>query len=60
VLQTYAALSLQAITLDRMDPQGVMNSAAVAWWNSRPERIPLTTEPFLAGGEPEEEPCKTA
>lgn len=52
VLQTYAALGLQAISLDRMDPAGVMNREAVAFWNARTDAIPLTTEPFLgsAGG----------
>lgn len=48
VLQTYSALCLQAISLDRMDPQGVMNPAAVSYWNARTDSIPLTTEPFLA------------
>ena len=47
VLASYAALTLQAITLDEADPAGVMNVKAVQFWRERAERIPLSREPFL-------------
>jgi hypothetical protein len=47
VLGTYAALTLQSITLDRGDPAGVMNSRAIEFWNEHAARIPLSTDPFL-------------
>jgi hypothetical protein len=47
VLASYAALTLQAISLDNMDPAGVLNRQAAVWWQANAQRIPLTTEPFL-------------
>ena len=47
VLASYAALTLQAITLDEADPAGVMNVKAVQFWRERAERIPLSRESFL-------------
>jgi hypothetical protein len=47
VLASYAALTLQAITLDEADPAGVMNPDAVRFWRERSDRIPLSREPFL-------------
>ena len=47
VLASYAALTLQAITLDEADPAGVMNAKAVQFWRERADRIPLSREPFL-------------
>jgi len=50
VLCCYAALTLQAISLDHMDPAGVLNGEAARWWQANAGRIPLTTEPFLPLG----------
>jgi len=47
VLASYAALTLQAISLDTMDPAGVLNGDAATWWQANATRIPLTAEPFL-------------
>lgn len=49
VLATYAALTLQAITLDERDAGGVLNVEATRYWQSATHRIPLSREPFLAG-----------
>jgi hypothetical protein len=48
VLATYAALSMQSVMVDELDPGGVMNAEAARWWQANPGRIPLTTTPFLA------------
>jgi hypothetical protein len=48
VLSTYAALSMQSVMVDELDPGGVMNSEAALWWQANPGRIPLTAKPFLA------------
>lgn len=55
VLSSYAALTLQAISLDRMDPAGVLNGDATLWWQANTQRIPLTTESFL--GRSHVDPC---
>ncbi len=47
VLGTYAALTLQSISLDRADPAGIMNGEALAYFTERTDLIPLSTEPFL-------------
>ena len=49
VMITWGALTLQSVSLDLMDPAGVLNPDAVLYWQSpvARERIPLTTEPFL-------------
>lgn len=47
VLASYAALTLQAISLDNMDPAGVLHAKAAVWWQANSKRIPLTSEPFL-------------
>ena len=49
VLSAYAALTLQAITLDERDVGGVLNGEATRYWQSEKHRIPLSREPFLAG-----------
>jgi hypothetical protein len=48
VLATYAALTMQSVMVDELDPGGVMNEKAARWWQANPHRIPLTTAPFLA------------
>ena len=47
LLTSYAALTLQSISLDAMDPAGVLNPIASGWWQANASRIPLTTTPFL-------------
>ena len=47
VLGSYAALTLQSITLDRADPAGIMNPEALAYWNDHRARIPLSAAAFL-------------
>jgi hypothetical protein len=47
LVTSYAALSLAAITLDELDPAGVLNVAAARWWQARMDRIPLTASAFL-------------
>lgn len=48
VLASYAALTLQSVMLDELDPAGVMNGEAARWWQANTGRIPLTSAPFLA------------
>ena len=48
VLASYAAFTLQAITLDEADPAGVMNRAAAEHWQINSQRIPLSREAFLS------------
>jgi hypothetical protein len=48
VLASYAALTLQSVMIDELDPAGVMNREAARWWQDNAGRIPLTTTPFLA------------
>ena len=47
VLLAYGALSLQTVTLDEMDPAGVLNGDAARWWQQNLDRIPLTKRAFL-------------
>lgn len=47
ILGSYAALTLQAVSLDRQDPAGVMNPSALEFWNEHRDRIPLSREAFL-------------
>jgi hypothetical protein len=47
VLTTYAALTLQAISLDYRDSTGVLDPAAAIWWQANARRAPLTTAPFI-------------
>lgn len=47
VLGSYAAFTLQAVTLDEADAAGVLNREAAAWWQQHIERVPLSREPFL-------------
>jgi hypothetical protein len=47
LLMSYGALTLQAISLDAMDPAGVLNPEAAQWWQRNAARTPLTAEPFL-------------
>jgi hypothetical protein len=48
LLASYAALTMQSVMVDEQDPGGVMNGEAALWWQANPQRIPLTTAPFLA------------
>jgi hypothetical protein len=48
VLASYAAFTLQAVTLDEADPAGVMNRDAVEHWQLNSQRIPLSREAFLS------------
>jgi hypothetical protein len=56
VLASYAAFTLQAVTLDEADAAGVLNRAAAAWWQRNIHRVPLSREPFLAQPAPEDRP----
>jgi hypothetical protein len=47
VLGTYAALTLQSISLDGADSAGIMNPEALVFWNDHRSRIPLSTAAFL-------------
>lgn len=47
VIASYAALTLQSVTIGEDDPAGVMNREAALWWQSRRDLIPLSTIPFL-------------
>lgn len=55
VLGSFAALSLQSITLDPADSAGIMNQDALAYWNDHQQRIPLSRAAFL--DEPEAPPA---
>jgi hypothetical protein len=48
VLGCYAALTMQSVMVDELDPGGVMNQSAAKWWQTNTDRIPLATAPFLA------------
>jgi hypothetical protein len=52
ILASYAALTMQAVTIDEQDPAGVMRADAARFWQSNSELIPLSREPFLVRGEP--------
>ena len=47
VLQVYAALALQALTLEHGDPAGVMNAGAVRYWRKHRDQLPLTRASLL-------------
>lgn len=47
IVASYAALTLQSVTLDERDPAGVMSASAALWWQRNAHRIPLSREPFL-------------
>ena len=47
VLGSYAALTLQSLTLDESDSAGIMNGAALTYWNDHQARIPLSKAAFL-------------
>jgi hypothetical protein len=49
LLAAYAALTMQAVTIDEQDPAGVMRADCARWWQANRERIPLSREPFLGG-----------
>jgi hypothetical protein len=51
VLTSYSALCLAAVTLDELDPAGVLNAEAARWWQAHATRIPLSRAAFL---DPEE------
>ena len=48
IVASYAALTLQSVTVDERDPAGVMSPAAARFWQQHMDRIPLSREPFLA------------
>ena len=48
ILAAYGALSMQTLAIDEQDPAGVMRGDAARWWQANRERLPLSTEPFLA------------
>lgn len=52
VLIAYGALTMQSVTLDLMDPAGVLNPDAALYWQAARDRIPLSTEPFLNNRRP--------
>jgi hypothetical protein len=59
VLLSYAALTLQAVSLDYQDSAGVLNPEAAIWWQSNAHRAPLTTASFLdplRAGTPQADP----
>jgi hypothetical protein len=47
ILMTYGLLTLQSITMDLMDPAGVLNPGAGEYWQHNVEQIPLSKEPFI-------------
>jgi hypothetical protein len=47
VLTCYGALTLQAISLDALDPAGVLNPQAAFWYQANRARVPLSDAPFL-------------
>ena len=47
LVSTYAALSMQVITLDERDSAGYLNPQALSYWRDRQETLPLSREPFL-------------
>jgi len=51
IFLTYQALTLASVQFNPFDPAGVMNAAAAEWYQRNPGKIPLRTEPFLAGVE---------
>ncbi len=48
ILGAWAALTLQNLALDVLDPAGVMNPAAASYYQHHPGVIPLTREPFVS------------
>jgi hypothetical protein len=48
IVASYAALTLQSVTVDERDHAGVMSPDAARFWQQHMDRIPLTREPFLA------------
>lgn len=48
VLISYGALTLQTVSLDQLDPAGVLNAAAAAFYQAHADQLPLTRAPFLA------------
>jgi hypothetical protein len=47
VIASFRALSLQEFQNDTRHPAGVLNARAAEFWSHSPERMPLTSEPFL-------------
>jgi hypothetical protein len=47
LVQSFLALSLQAISLDMLDSGGVLNPAAAEFFQRRTDLVPLTREPFV-------------
>lgn len=47
ILGAYAALTMQSIQVDELDPGGVLNRDAGVWWSTKLERTPLSKVPFL-------------
>jgi len=51
LVQSFLALSLQAISLDMFDSGGVLNPAAAQFFQRRTDLVPLTREPFVIPAE---------
>lgn len=47
LLLTYGALTMANVQMDWGDPAGIVNREACAWFQARPDRIPLSREPFI-------------
>jgi hypothetical protein len=47
LLLTYGALAYQSVSLDWLDPAGVLNPDAAVYLQANPQYVPLTREPFL-------------
>ena len=47
VLGSFAAFTMQAVTVDERDTAGIMNPSAARWWQANANKIPLSKEPFL-------------
>lgn len=47
ILIVYGLLTLQSITMDMLDPAGVLDPEAAEYWQQNIQRIPLSREPFI-------------
>jgi len=50
VLASFAALSMQSVTVEESSLEGVMNWKAATWWQRHPDLLPLTRASFLEPG----------
>jgi hypothetical protein len=51
VLASYAALSMQTVTMDPEDPQGLLNHEAALYWQQHAADLPLTRASLLSDPE---------